>query len=112
LHAQQDEVAARKPRDIDDDVLALHEKAARRYGQLVEDLRAALTEPGARQEAMTLLRELITRIVVVPTPKGRMPLQVEGALDMMLDRERAANDATVMVVPPPRIERGTSRSTI
>ncbi len=62
---------------------------------------------------MGLVRELITTISVTPTAKGtEMPLVIEGDLAIMLEQERAANEKSVVMVPPPRIERGTSRSTI
>lgn len=105
---------ARTPAPIEDETLALHPRAAERYRQKVEQIRAALTKGDeAGRVAVGLVRELITKIIVMPTQKGEeLRLAVEGDLAAMLEQERSANERSVVLVPPPRIERGTSRSTI
>lgn len=114
LEAERRAILARTPEPIADDVLALHPGAAERYRQKVEDIRAALAQGDeAGREAVALVRELITKITVTPAEKGKqMPLTIEGNLAMMLAREQAENASAIVLVPPPRIERGTSRSTI
>ncbi|MBN8912769.1 MAG: recombinase zinc beta ribbon domain-containing protein [Rhizobiales bacterium] len=105
---------ARTPAPIEDEMLALHPRAAERYRQKVEQSRAALTKGDeAGREAVGLVRELVTKIIVMPTPKGEaLHLAVEGDLAVMLEQERSTNEKSVSMVPPPRLERGTSRSTI
>lgn len=105
---------ARTPVPIEDETLALHPRAAERYRKKVEQIRAALTKGDeAGRAAVGLVREPIIKIIVTPTAKGaEMPLVIEGDLAIMLEQERAANEKSVVLVPPPRIERGTSRSTI
>ncbi len=66
-----------------------------------------------RARGIQPVREMIKKIFVIATPKGQeSPLTVEGDLAVMLGLERDAPHALGPVVPPPRIERGTSRSTI
>lgn len=105
---------ARMPAPIEDETLALHPRAADRYRQKVEQIRVALTKGDeAGRAAVGLVRELIIKIIVMPTRKGEeLHLIVEGDLAVMLEQERSANKRSVVMVPPPRIERGTSRSTI
>jgi hypothetical protein len=114
LERERTAILARTPKPIPDDVLSLHPRAAERYRQKVEDIRAALAKGHkAGGEAVLIVRDMIKKIIVAPTPKGQeLPLTIEGDLAVMLDQERDANSCTVPVVPPPRIERGTSRSTI
>lgn len=52
-------------------VIALHPAIAEEYRRQVTDLRSALAEPGAREAAIPVLRELIDHIVLTPNPAGR-----------------------------------------
>jgi hypothetical protein len=65
------------------DVVELHPQAAHSYRKIVEDLGKALTGPEpARARAITLLRSLITRVVVIPTPP-RTPVGLEVVGDLL-----------------------------
>jgi DNA invertase Pin-like site-specific DNA recombinase len=88
-----------------DMVVELHPQAARRYRQVVEDLGKALTGPEpVRARALTLLRSLITRVVVTPTP-ARTPvaLQVVGdplailSADGSVRRDAASQAALISI---------------
>lgn len=114
LERARTDLLARSPAPIDDQTLALHPRAAERYHRKVEQIRDALSKGDeAGNAAVRMVRELITKIIVTPTPKGKeMPLVIEGDLAAMLGLEHAANEKSVVMVPPSRIERETSRSTI
>ena len=77
-------------------MLALHPRAADRYRQQVEDIRAALSKGDhPAHEVISLLRGLIRRIVASPAEESG-PLTVEGDLAMML--ERGANSGATSLV--------------
>lgn len=91
---------ARTPTPIEDETLALHPRASERYLQKVEQIRVALTKGDeAGREAVALVRELITKIIVMPSPKGEeLHLTVEGDLAIMLEqnapRKKVGSDGT------------------
>jgi hypothetical protein len=77
-------------------VVELHPQAARSYSQIVEDLGKAIAGPEpARARAMTLLRQIITRVVVIPTP-ARTPVRLEctgNLLGLLTVDDSARRDA-------------------
>jgi site-specific DNA recombinase len=109
LEAKRDEILGRVPEPIPDSVLALHPRAADRYRQQVEDIRAALSKGDhAAHEAISLLRGLIRRIVASPAEEsGPLGLTVEGDLAMML--ERGANSGATSLVAGAGFEPATFR---
>ncbi len=68
------------------DAIELHPQAAERYRAKVADIHAALKSGDqAALEAMTLVRELIDHIVVIPAPKPEpVGLEVVGSLAALL----------------------------
>jgi DNA invertase Pin-like site-specific DNA recombinase len=82
LEARERTLEAKLP-TTEPEVVELHPQAAQRYRAVVEDLGKALTGPEpARARAMTLLRSLITRVVVIPTP-SRTPVDLEVVGDLL-----------------------------
>lgn len=98
LETRERVLEARLP--TEPDVVELHPQAARRYREVVESLGKALAGPEpARARALTLLRSLIMRVVVIPTP-ARTPvgLEVTGNLLAVLTVDGAVRrDATSQV---------------
>ena len=78
------------------DLVELHPQAAERYAAKVADIHAALArDDAAGHEAINLVRELITRIRVIPTPKGEpIGLEIAGDLAALLS---ANNEGTPVV---------------
>jgi hypothetical protein len=68
------------------DVVELHPQAAERYAAKVADIHAALSRGDeAGHEAIALVRELVTRVRVVPTPRGEaVGLEIAGDLAALL----------------------------
>ncbi len=76
LETRERALEAKLPR-AEPDIVELHPQAARRYSEIVDNLGKALAGPEpARARALTLLRALITRVVVIPTP-ARQPVELE-----------------------------------
>ena len=88
LERERLEIMARAPVPIADDVLALHPNAAKRYRQKVENIGAALSKgDAAGQEAVRLVRELISRIVVRFAPGLELAsLEIQGDLAIISTR--------------------------
>jgi hypothetical protein len=99
LESRQSELRSRMPRS-DAHVVALHPHAARRYREKVETLHDALTRGAdAHHEAVAMVRELVVRITVIPTPSPQpVRLEVSGDLAALLSREQTANPMTVEMV--------------
>ncbi|HEY1243435.1 MAG TPA: recombinase family protein [Hyphomicrobiaceae bacterium] len=78
------------------DLVELHPQAAERYAAKVADIHAALARgDAAGHEAINLVRELITRVRVIPTPKGEpIGLEIAGDLAALLG---ANNEGTPVV---------------
>ena len=79
------------------DVVELHPHAAERYSQKVEEIQRALaSRDAATIEAVTLVRELITRIRVMPTSRGEpVGLEIAGDLAMLVTQ----NEPGTALVP-------------
>jgi len=67
LETERNAILARTPAHIEDETLALHLSAVARYRQKVTDIHSALFKGDAAAEAIALVREPITRIVMTPT---------------------------------------------
>jgi hypothetical protein len=112
LESERAGILAAAPQELVDNVLELHPRAARSYRAKVAQLREALAKGDATAaEAAGMVRRLIKRITFTPGPVHHA-LTIEGDLAVMLEQEHAENAGTVVLVPPARIERATSRSTI
>jgi site-specific DNA recombinase len=98
LEAERRALLAQMP-GRENDAIALHPNAAERYRQKVADVHAALTKgDGASREAITLVRELIERITVEPTPPDQPPkLELLGNLAALM-REPSQNTDSVPMV--------------
>ena len=92
LEAERRALLAQMPLGRETDAIALHPNAAERYRQKVADVHAALTKGDeASREAITLVRELIERITVAPTPPDEPPkLELVGNLAALM-REPSEN---------------------
>src|SRR5262245_55442534 len=69
------------------DVVELHPQAAERYAAKVTDIHSALSRGDeAGHEAIALVRELVPRVRVVPTPRGEaVGLEIAGDLAALLN---------------------------
>jgi len=77
LEAERRAIAERIPGKDGADVVTLHPHAAERYRMKVADIHAALTKgDDAAREAVSLVRELISRIIVTPD-EGGAPMRIE-----------------------------------
>jgi DNA invertase Pin-like site-specific DNA recombinase len=92
LSIQKQELKARLSHARSAKIVELHPQAADRYRQKVADIHAALTKGDqAANEAVTLVRELIDRIVVHPSaPGSRMRIELTGNIAGLM-REPSAN---------------------
>jgi hypothetical protein len=97
LAARQEELEARFALANAPDVVELHPKAAERYRRKVDEIQTALASGDtAGTEAVTLVRELIQRVRVVPTPRGEpVGLEIAGDLAAIL----AMNGGGTAVMP-------------
>ena len=86
LGAQQQELEARLSFASSSDVVELHPHAAARYAAKVSDIQSALSAGDvAGQEAVALVRDLIRRVRVIPTPRGQpVGLEIAGDLAALL----------------------------
>jgi site-specific DNA recombinase len=106
LEAEREAIIAAAPKVLDDDVLALHPRAAEAYRGKVETIMRALANGDqAAIEAVSLVRGLITRIIFTPGGKPS-DLTIEGDLSVMLGH--ATNCGAVKVVPPSRCSRSSA----
>ena len=72
---------------VPNEVVELHPHAARRYREIIETFSTSLADGGpAAAKAMDLVRSLITKVRIIPTPK-RLPvgLEIEGNLLALID---------------------------
>ena len=69
------------------DVVELHPQAAESYAAKVAKIHAALSRGDATgHEAIALVRELVTRVRVIPTPRGEtVGLEIAGDLAGLLN---------------------------
>jgi site-specific DNA recombinase len=89
LGAQKDELEARLVLADSPDVVELYPQAAKRYAGQVTEVQAALSAGDvAGLEAVGLVRDLITRVRVSATPRGRP--RGGGRPGSITDRERSA----------------------
>ena len=86
LGAQKEELEARMVLANAPDVVELHPQAAERYRRKVEEIQAALAAgDAAGTEAVALVRDLIQKVRVIPTPRGEpVGLEVAGDLAAIL----------------------------
>ena len=86
LVGEQRQIERALPEAESPDAIELHPKAAERYRAKVADIHAALKSGDyAAQEAMTLVRDLIDRIVVTPAPNpDPVGLEIIGSLAALL----------------------------
>ena len=79
LEAERRDIEAKLASGPSPDTLAYHPRIAERYRQKVADIHAALSKGDeAAREAVSLVRELIERIIVTPTDARRA---VEAGVD-------------------------------
>lgn len=99
LEAERRALLTQVPLGQEGDAIALHPNAAQRYRQKVADVHAALTKGDeASREAITLVRDLIERITVRPTPPDEpTKLELVGNLAALL-REPSENVISVPTV--------------
>ena len=83
LEEERDNIEAQQARGISSNPIRLHPDLAKFYSRTVSDLRTALNHPDYREEAASLLRQLIDKIVVHPTNEG-LALDITGDLAAML----------------------------
>jgi hypothetical protein len=74
-------------------VVALHPQAAERYKQKVAEIREALMKgDSASMEAISLVRDLIDKIVVHTAPaRSRLRLEIVGDLAALMSEEQEEN---------------------
>jgi hypothetical protein len=99
LEAERRALLAQMPPGRESDAIALHPNAAERYKQKVADVHAALKKgDSASREAIALVRGLIERITITPTPRDKPPkLELIGNLAALM-RESSENTVTVPIV--------------
>jgi DNA invertase Pin-like site-specific DNA recombinase len=99
LEAERRALLPQIPSAKESDAIAVHPNAAERYRQKVADVHAALTKGDeASREAITLVRELIERITVEPTPPDEPPkLELFGNLAALMHEPRENMDSVPMV---------------
>lgn len=111
LEAQRRQTEARLP-DAGRSVVSLHPQAAQRYRQKVAEIHEALAKGDAASvEAVTLVRELIGEIRIIPRAKG-LPVTIEIVGDLaalMVNEEHGANAVTGSVVAGARNSRCSHR---
>lgn len=87
LEREKREISARAPKTISDNVLSLHPNAANVYRAKIENIQDALAKGDrASEEALQLVRELISSITVTPESGGGggPSIEFEGDLAAML----------------------------
>ena len=99
LVEQADELKARLALADRPDVVELHPQASQRYAAQVADIEAALSAgDAAGLEALTLVRDLINQVRVIPTPRGEpVKLEVEGDLAALLANDQGTPVMSTMV---------------
>ena len=87
LELEQETFEARLASARGADLVELHPQAAERYRQKVEEIQAALAcGDAAGIEAVATVRELITRIRIIPAPRGKpVGLEISGDLAALLN---------------------------
>ncbi len=105
LERQLEEIRAEAAAAATDGMVALHPNLADLYRARLDSLREALSEPGERVEAATLIRGLIDRIVLHPTA-GKRGLEAEivsqmSALSALAQGKNKAKPELVISVASP-----------
>jgi site-specific DNA recombinase len=100
LGLRQEDLARGLSTAADRQVVAFHPQAAERYRQKVAEIREALTKgDSASTEAISLVRDLVGRIVVHPAPdRSRLPLEIAGDLAALMSQEQEPNQMPTAVV--------------
>lgn len=79
LDAQRSALLAAAPRELPDDVRALHQKASAVYRVKVQEIVDTLAKgDAAAAEVVERVRGLIKRIIFRPGPDGRRELDIEA----------------------------------
>ncbi len=85
LESERQRLMASMKEEIPSNVLALHPSIADRYRQKVSDIQTALRQNDETgREAVALVRELISAILVKPTSSGSNGLEIEGNFAALL----------------------------
>jgi hypothetical protein len=94
------------------DVVELHPQAAERYAAKVADIHSALSRGDeAGHEAIALVRELVTRVRVVPTPRGEaVGLEIAGDLAALLNVNEEGPIGMAKLVAGARIQLDYNRA--
>jgi site-specific DNA recombinase len=93
------------------DIVELHPQAAERYAAKVADIHAALARgDDAGQEVIALVRELVTRVRVIPGPPGEpVGLEIAGDLAAILSVNETGPACMVSMVAGVGFEPTTFR---
>ncbi len=85
LESERQRLLASTKEEVPSNVLALHPSIADRYRQKVSDIQTALRQNDeSAREAVALVRELISAILVKPTSSGGNGLEIEGNFATLL----------------------------
>jgi site-specific DNA recombinase len=92
-------------------IVAVHPNATERYRQKVAEIGEALAKgDSASAEAITLVRDLIGKIVIEPAPgRSPLPLKILGDLAMLVSQEQEPNGIPAAVVAGVGFEPTTFR---
>lgn len=115
LAAEQRRLAAELARDPAPTVVRVYPHAAESYAAKVAEIHTVLAKGHPCDiEAVALVRSLIGRIVVRPTPGGEpLGLEVEGLLEALLENKEGEYLSGIVCCgppQPPRLEFGTLAS--
>jgi site-specific DNA recombinase len=111
LGLRQQDLESTLSTTADRQVVALHPQAAERYRHKVAEIREALMKgDSASIEAVSLVRELIGKIVVYHAPdRSRLPLEIAGDLAALMAQEQEPNRMPRAVVAGVGFEPTTFR---
>lgn len=98
LEQERTAIVGRLPDEVGAGAIELHPQAAARYRAKVADIREAMSRGDeAGQEAITLARELVDRIVVHQAPAGApLALEIVGDLAALMSAGPAGGPMTVV----------------
>jgi hypothetical protein len=89
------------------DSVEFHPRAADRYRQKVQDIQGALAAgDAAAAEAVTLVRDLIQRVKITPTPRGEpVAMEIAGDLAALLNMDEGGTPVMSTMVAGARNPR-------
>jgi site-specific DNA recombinase len=107
LETRQEAVKSQLALAAGADLVEFHPLAAERYAAKVAEIHAALARgDDAGQEAIALVRELVTRVRVIPRPQGEsVGLEIAGDLAAILSVNETGPACMVSVVAGARFSR-------